>query len=426
MKQLRSYGWLIWMFAAVSSAAAPGIDSKRLAVLENTLDQYVQDGRLAGGVLYVSRRGETVLHKAFGWQDREQSIAMNTRSLHRIASQTKAFTSVAIMLLQERGALLISDPVSKYFPEWGNTTVAVADINADAGYRVEPATRPITIRDLLTHTAGVNYGRGASQSAWQQAGILGWYFAGDQESMRDKVRRMAALPQAAHPGSQFVYGYNTDILGALVEHLSGQNLGRFLQQQLFTPLQMNDTYFFVPPEHKTRLSTVYAMTEDGLQRQPTVARAATNPQNFFFGQGHYMQGQVEGPRSYSGGAGAVSTAADYARFLEMLRRGGALDGVRILGRKTVELMTTNHLPNEIEYSRPGSGFGLGFNVLMDVGQAGQLGSAGSYGWGGAYHSTYWVDPHEGLVVSYVTQLIPATGLDDHAKIRSLLYQALVD
>lgn len=426
MKQVRFYGWLIWMLAAVSAVAAPGVDSRRLAVLENSLDQYVEDGRLAGGVLYVSRHGETVLHKAFGWQDRESSIPMNTRSLHRIASQTKAFTSVAIMLLQERGALLISDPLSKYFPEWGDVKVAVADSDADLGYRLEAANRPITIRDLLTHSAGINYGWGVAQAAWQEAYILGWYFAGDRESMRDKVRRMATLPQAAHPGSEFVYGYNTDILGALVEHLSGQTLEAFLQQQLFAPLRMRDTYFFVPPEQQTRLSTVYAMTKDGLQRQPTADSAAANPQNFYFGQGHYLQGQIGGPRSYSGGAGAVSTAADYARFLEMLRRGGELDGVRILGRKTVELMTANHLPRDIAYSRPGSGFGLGFNVLLDVGQAGQLGSAGSYGWGGAYHSTYWVDPREGLVVSYVTQLIPATGLDDHAKIRSLLYQALID
>ena len=426
MKQVQFYGWLIWMLAAVSAVAAPGVDSRRLAVLENSLDQYVEDGRLAGGVLYVSRHGETVLHKAFGWQDREGSIPMNTRSLHRIASQTKAFTSVAIMLLQERGALLISDPLSKYFPEWRDVKVAVADSDADLGYRLEAATRPITIRDLLTHIAGINYGRGVAQAAWQEADIFGWYFAGDRESMRDKVRRMATLPQAAHPGSEFVYGYNTDILGALVEHLSGQTLGAFLRQQLFAPLRMRDTYFFVPPEQQARLSTVYAMTKDGLQRQPMADIATANPGNFYFGQGHYLQGQIGGPRSYSGGAGAVSTAADYARFLEMLRRGGELDGVRILGRKTVELMTANHLSRDIAYSRPGSGFGLGFNVLLDVGQAGQLGSAGSYGWGGAYHSTYWVDPREGLVVSYVTQLIPATGLDDHAKIRSLLYQALVD
>ena len=426
MKQLQIFGFCFGVLAAVNALAASGVDAQRLAVLDATLDQYVQNGQLAGGVLYVSRHGEQVMHKAFGWQDREQSIAMNTRSLHRIASQTKAFTSVAIMLLQERGALLISDPLSKYFPEWAKTSVAIADSDANAGYRVEAAQRPITIRDLLTHTAGVNYGWGTALSAWQQAGIVGWYFAGDQESMRDKVRRMAALPHAAQPGEQFVYGYNTDILGALVEHLSGQNLEDFLRQQLFGPLQMRDTYFFVPPEQRARLSAVYAMTDSGLQRQPTVQLAAANPENFFYGQGHYLQGQVAGARSHSGGAGAVSTAADYARFLEMLRRGGELDGVRILGRKSVELMTTNHLSAEVEYARPGSGFGLGFNVLMDVGQAGQLGSVGSYGWGGAYHSTYWVDPQEGLVVSYVTQLIPATGLDDQTKIRALIYQALVD
>ena len=306
MKQLQLYGWLIWMLAGANALAAPGVDSARLAVLENSLDQYVQDGRLAGGVLYVSRHGETVLHKAFGWQDRERSIPMNTRSLHRIASQTKAFTSVAIMLLQERGALLISDPLSKYFPEWRDVKVAVADSDADLGYRLEAATRPINIRDLLTHSAGINYGWGVAQAAWQEADILGWYFAGDRESMRDKVRRMATLPQAAHPGSEFVYGYNTDILGALVEHLSGQTLGAFLRQQLFAPLRMRDTYFFVPPEQQARLSTVYAMTKDGLKRQPTADIATANPGNFYFGQGHYLQGQIGGPRSYSGGAGAVS------------------------------------------------------------------------------------------------------------------------
>ena len=404
--------------------ADTGVDRQRLATLEDALQGYVQNDQLAGGVLFVSRHGETVLHKAFGWQDKEQGVPMQTNSLHRIASQTKAFTSVAIMLLQEQGALLLSDPLSKYFPEWAQTTVAVADDEEPLGYRIEPAQRPITVRDLLTHTAGINYGWGTALTAWQEAGIVGWYFAGDQESMRDKVRRMAALPQAAQPGSAFVYGYNTDILGALVEHLSGQSLGEFLQQHIFAPLQMRDTYFFVPVSEQSRLSVVYASGDQGLQRQPDASAASS--ENYYFGQGHYLQGQVSGPRSYSGGAGAVSTAADYGRFLEMLRRGGQLDGVRILGRKSVELMSVNHLPTNIDYSRPGSGFGLGFNVVTDLGQSGQIGSVGSYGWGGAYHSTYWIDPEEGLVVSYVTQLIPAKEIDDHGKIRALIYQALVD
>ena len=415
---------VVGLFYASAVAADNGVDPSRLAILERTLDNYVQNDQLAGGVLFVSRHGKTIMHRAFGWQDKEQAIPMNTRSLHRIASQTKAFTSVAIMMLQEQGALLISDPLSKYFPEWADTTVAIADDSQPSGYRIVPADRPITIRDLLTHTAGINYGWGTAQAAWQQAGIVGWYFAGDEESMRSKVRRMAALPQAAQPGSAFVYGYNTDILGALVEHLSGQNLGEFLRQHLFVPLQMRDTYFFVPASEQSRLSVVYASTAAGLQRQPSAADADAD--NFYFGQGHYLQGQVSGSRSYSGGAGAVATAADYARLLEMLRRGGELDGVRILGRKSVELMSVNHLAPSIVDNRPGSGFGLGFNVVTDLGQTGQLGSVGSYGWGGAYHSTYWIDPEEALVVSYVTQLIPAQGIDDHAKLRTLLYQALVD
>ena len=169
---------------------------------------------------------------------------MQTNSLHRIASQTKAFTSVAIMLLQEQGALLLSDPLSKYFPEWAQTTVAVADDEEPLGYRIEPAQRPITVRDLLTHTAGINYGWGTALAAWQEAGIVGWYFAGDQESMRDKVRRMAALPQAAQPGSAFVYGY-TDILGALVDILQAK-VRRIFTATHFAPLQMRDTYFFIP------------------------------------------------------------------------------------------------------------------------------------------------------------------------------------
>ena len=405
-------------------AADSGVDTKRLTTLTQVLDSYVQSEQLAGGVLYVSRHGEPVLHKAFGWQDKERAIPMGKRSLHRIASQTKAFTSVAIMLLQEQGELLISDPLSKYFPEWAQTTVAVADESQPKGYRVEAANRPITIRDLLTHTAGINYGWGAALGAWQEAGIVGWYFAGDEELMRDKVRRIAALPQAAQPGRAFVYGYNTDILGALVEHISGQNLGEFLHQHLFAPLQMRDTYCFVPASEQSRLSVVYASGASGVERQPNAAEAGA--ENFYFGQGHYLEDQVAGPRSHSGGAGAVSTAADYGRFLEMLRRGGELGGVRILGRKSVELMTVNHLSSSVDYPRPGSGFGLGFNVTTDLGQTGQLGSVGSYGWGGAYHSTYWIDPKEGLVVSYVTQLIPAQAINDHAKIRALVYQALTD
>lgn len=425
---------LLWIFFCGISVASEGADWSRLDVLENSLERYVEEGRLAGGVLYIGHNGKTVFHKAFGWQDIERSIPMATTSLHRIASQTKALTSVAVMILQERGHLLINDPLGKYFPEWLLTTVAVADDNEKLGYRTETAKRPITIRDLLNHTAGINYGSlGASQGGdtgvvglawreWQQAGFDGWYLAGGAGDLRAKVRLMALLPQAAHPGEAFVYGYSTDILGALIEHITGETLEAFLTDNVFQPLEMHDTYFFVPKAQAERLTTVYGSGLDGLIRLPE-AQEDIDSQEFYRGQGHYLEEHLDNQRTYAGGHGAVSTAEDYGKFLEMLLLKGRRNNQRIIGRKSVELMTVNHLTPDVEF-RLGSGFGLGFNIIDDLGQRGQLGSEGSYGWGGAYHSIYWVDPQENLVVSYMTQLIPALNVDDHAKVRALIYQAL--
>lgn len=412
-------------WAQFAAAAEHGMDVERLDVLTAALDDYVADGRLPGGVLHISRRGEVVLEHAFGYQDLENNIRMRPDSMHRIASQTKAFTSVAVMMLQEDGKLLIGDPVGKYLPEFMETTVAVPDADAESGYRIQPADRPITIRDLLTHTAGIGYGFAGASEAWAEAGIVGWYFAGDEESLRDKVARMASLPQEAQPGARYVYGFSTDVLGALVEVVSGMSLGDFLKMRLFEPLDMQDTYFFVPLDEAFRFATVYGESDGGLVRLP---KAGEGDGNFFHGQGHYLVGPKQ---SHSGGAGAVSTARDYARFLEMLRAGGTLDGVRILGRKSVEKMLVNHLPADVgvcfgdTFCYPG-GFGLGFLITEDLGASASPRSVGSYGWGGAYHSVYWVDPAEEMTVVYLTQLIPASNVDDHDKIAALIYQAIAD
>jgi CubicO group peptidase (beta-lactamase class C family) len=226
---------------------------------------------------------------------------------------------------------------------------------------------------------------------------------------------MAALPFDAQPGEKYVYGYSTDILGVVVEKASGMSLDEYLRTQLFDPLKMSDTHFYLPASKKDRFATVYSAGAEGkLERAPTTGT--------MYSQGQY----VDGPRkSFSGGAGIVSTAGDYLRFLQMMLSGGELDGARILGRKTVDLMTVNHHGPGIEL-RSGEGFGLGFSVVKDVGQRGTPGSVGEYGWGGAYHSTYWVDPQEQLVVVYFTQIIPAGSVDDHAKLRALVYQAIVD
>ena len=393
------------------TAEAVGVSSGRLGRLDTAMQEYIGDERLAGTVVLVARRSQVIYFKAFGQRDMESEAAMQIDSIFRIASQTKALVSAGIMALQEQGQLLITDPLERYLPEFKETTVAIR--NDDGGYDIVPSSRPIVLRDLLTHTAGISYGQGLAKDRWAEAGIQGWYFADRSEPVGETVARMAELPFDAQPGDRWVYGYNTDILGAVAEQVSGQPLDVFLRDTILDPLGMEDTHFYLPETKVDRLATVYSTAKDGLERAPDPGHMV--------GQGQY----VNGPRaSFSGGAGLVSTASDYARFLQMMLNGGTLDGRRVLGRKTVELMTVDHL-HGVEF-RPGQGFGLGFYVIEDVGARGVPGTVGEFGWGGAYHSTYWVDPAEELVVVYMTQLIPASAIDDHLKLRTLVYQALSD
>jgi CubicO group peptidase (beta-lactamase class C family) len=407
--------WAPAAYAQTLQRARPeavGLSSERLRRLGEALNGYVKEGKLPGGVVLVARRGKVAYAEAFGQRDRESGAPMREDSVFRIASQTKALVSVGVMMLQEEGRLLLNDPVGKYIPEFKETTVAVP--KQGGGYEVVKAKRQVTIRDLLTHTAGVGYGGGVARDRWEAAKITGWYFADRDEPVGATVARMAALPFDAQPGERYVYGYSTDILGVVIERASGQTLEEFLRTRIFEPLGMKDTHFYLPESKADRFAVVYSAKESGrLERAPEPGGMV--------GQGAYLKG----PRkSFSGGAGLLSTAGDYARFLSMLLNGGELDGQRLLSRKSVELMTVDHL-NGVAF-REGQGFGLGFSVVKDLGARGQPGSVGEYGWGGAYHSTYWVDPKEQLVVVYFTQLIPARGLDDHDKLRALVYQAIVD
>ena len=413
--------WLVMLVLAtpvtaqVFPKASPeqvGFSPERLKRLTDVFQAYVADGKLAGSVVLVARRGKIAYLHAFGQRDREVNAPMPEDAIFRIASQTKALVSVGVMILQEQGKLLIGDPVGKYLPEFQKTTVAIP--KKDGGYDVVDAKQPITIRHLLTHTAGIGYGEGVARDRWQSAKIQGWYFADRDEPVGATVTRMAALPFDAQPGERFVYGYSTDILGALIERVSGETLAAFLATHLFGPLGMKDTQFYLPDSKVDRLAVVYSATEGGkLERAPDPGTGV--------GQGAY----VKGPRkSFSGGAGILSTATDYARFLQMMLNGGELDGKRILSRKTIELMTVDHLVNK--QVEDGVGFGLGFSVLKDLGARGVPGSVGEFGWGGAYHSSYWVDPKKELVVVYFTQLLPARDVDDHGKLRILIYQAIMD
>lgn len=388
-----------------------GLSAERLQRLSDVFKAYADEKKMSGSVILIVRHGKVAYFNAFGKRDIESNAPMKTDAIFRIASQTKALVTTGIMILQEEGKLLISDPVGKYIPEFKETTVAAP--KEGGGYEVVKAKRPITIRDLLTHTAGIGYGHGPAADKWKEAGIQDWYFANRDEPIAATVSRIAKLPMDAQPGEKFVYGYNTDILGVVIEKVSGKPLDEFITTRILTPLGLKDTYFYLPKNKADRLAPVYsAYADKPLERAPDPGMGV--------GQGAY----VEGPRkSFSGGAGLLSTAIDYARFLQMTLNGGELNGVRILSPKTVQLMTVNHIAG-INYNA-GEGFGLGFSICLDLGARGTPGSVGEYGWGGAYGSTYWVDPKEDMVVVYFKQLIPTNRLDDLAKLRTLVYQSLV-
>ncbi|MEQ1611098.1 MAG: serine hydrolase domain-containing protein [Hyphomonadaceae bacterium] len=398
-----------------SEAPRQTLSQARLETLDKVMKQYVADGKLAGAVLMIHQGGRDVFSNAYGWRDREAGAAMQEDTIFRIASQTKALTSVAIMMMMEEGKLVLDDPLGKFLPEWSKTTVAIT--NDKGGYDVVPAKRPITIRDLLSHTAGISYGTGPAEKAWKDAGVLGWYFADKQAPVADVVAKMAKLPMAAQPGEKWVYGYNTDILGVVVEKLSGKPLDVFFKERLIEPLGMVDTAFCLPPEKTNRLAVVYSAKDGKAERAPSPG--AWQQPGGHIGQGHYAGGPC---KAYAGGAGLLSTVSDYSRFLQMMLQGGTYEGKRYISRKSVELMSHDTLVSA-SY-QPGLGWGLGFRVVTDVGKFAQPGSVGDYGWGGAYHSTYWVDPKEDLTVVYLTQLIPAGGLEDQQKIRALIYSAL--
>jgi CubicO group peptidase (beta-lactamase class C family) len=395
------------------SPESVGLSSERLARLTHAMRQEVEAGRVAGVSVLIVRGGKVAYFEPVGRADMERNVPMAKDTMFRIASMSKAVATVAAMILVEEGRLQLSDPVSRFIPAFARTTVAVPPPpGAEKGtYAVVPARREITIRDLMTHTAGLSYGTGSpAEAAYRAAGTIGWYLADQTAPIGSVVERIAALPFDAQPGERWVYGFGTDVLGAVVEKASGLTLDELVRTRITEPLQLPDTHFFVPQEKRDRVAAVYRFGADGrVQRAPDPGT----------GQGDY----VEGPRTcFSGGAGLVSTMADYARFLQMLLNGGELDGVRLLGPKTIELMTSNHVGSLHNEGR--TGFGLGFEVIEHGGRSGRPASVGSYGWGSAYGGRYWVDPREQLVTIFQIQQFGG-GLELRAKHEMFTYQAIV-
>ena len=408
---------LLTLVAATTLAAQPGalrVSPPRVSQIDAAMRRYVAEGQIAGAVTLVLQNGRVVQQGAYGWADKMAGRAMTTDAIFRIASQTKAITSVAVMMLVEEGRLGLRDPVSRYLPTFANSKVALA---ADSGRTIVAAKRAITIRDLLTHTAGISYGTDRSVAALYEAQGLGpaagygWYTADKDEPICTTMDRLGTLPFVAQPGEAFVYGYNTDILGCIVERVAGMPLDQFFQTRIFAPLGMRDTYFYLPAEKAGRLVAVHLVGSDG-----KLTKAADGAR----GQGHY----VVGPRkSFAGGAGLVSTARDYATFLQMLLNGGQLNGARLLSTATVAAMTTNHVGTL--FSTEGMGFGFGFQTLDRPGAGDSPASVGNFSWGGAYQTDYAVDPANRLVVVLMTQHLPGVPLDVRGRFTNLVYQTLV-
>jgi CubicO group peptidase (beta-lactamase class C family) len=375
------------------------------------LKAQIANDRFPGAVMLVARKGKVVYFETVGQRDPGTGTPMTKDAIFRLYSMTKPFTSVAAMILVEEGKLLLADPVSKYFPELANPQVALMETtDGKTTYRLVPAERPITIQDLLRHTSGFVYSNNTLneqvKAAYGAAGV-GW----QDVTPAEQIQRLAQVPLAHHPGTMWEYSLSTDVLGRVVEKVSGMTLSAFLTERVFGPLKMADTAFLVPKEKVGRLAQPFAI--DKATGKPITLLDVTVAQ-----------------KNDAGGAGTAGTTGDYARFVQMLANGGQLDGARLLGRATVSYMTSDHLGTikpAIALLQPGYGFGLGFAVRKETGVNSAPGSAGEYNWGGAAGTGFWIDPKEALICVIMTQTVPGPAQRyDRALVRQLVYQAIVE
>lgn len=398
-----------------ASPKSVGLSQDRLDRITALMQKHVDEGLLAGAVAMVARDGKAAYFQCVGMQDREKLIAMDPGTIFRIASMSKAITSVAAMMLYEEGKIRLSDPVSKFIPEFADVKVlAPNDPSAQNG--VVSAKRPITIRHLLTHTSGLTYQwDDRVGKLYAEAGITHGLIQ-DEDLLADDMKKLARIPLVHQPGEAFTYSLSTDVLGRVVEVASGMPFDEFLQKRIFTPLKMNDTGFRLPQNKVSRLAAVYAPDPNGgLMRLP----------DGILGEGA-MKATVTypyaGTHNYrSGGGGLCSTVPDYARFIQMMLNNGQLDGVRLLSRKTVEMMTVD----QVGELNPGTGFGLGFGVTRNL-REGEETSVGAYRWGGYWYTTFFVDPAEKMIGVCMAQISPSGKATLNDQFEALAHQAIVD
>lgn len=390
----------------VTKPESVGLSAKRLERLSSVLKADVEKGRIPGAVMLIERRGKVAYFESFGMRDKAKAAPMTKDAIFRIYSMTKPITSVAVMMLAEEGRFRLNDPVARHLPQLQGLKVGVEKLGPEGGaLEMVPANRSMTVQDLLRHTSGLTYGvfgRSAVKTLYNQAGV------GRPDDTADLVEKLSKLPLAYQPGTTWEYSHSTDVLGRLVEVASGMPLDQFFQERIYTPLGMKDSGFFVPAEKLDRLAEPGPHPETGA---PERVMDVTKP-----------------PKYISGGGGSVSTTTDYLRFCRMMLNGGELDGVRLLGRKTVELMTADHLgpiAGPAFIPGPGFGFGLGFAVRKDTGGPAMPGSAGDYYWGGLAGTYFWIDPKEKLIAIFMIQA-PSQQPYYPSIIRMLVEQAIVE
>jgi CubicO group peptidase (beta-lactamase class C family) len=398
-----------------------GLSTPRLDRIRSHCQRYIDAGKLAGTVTLVARQGQIAYCEPQGYLEIEQTRPMQRDTIFRIYSMSKPITSVALMMLYEQGLFQLDDPVSAFIPSWKTMGVYVSGNHP--AFVTTPPARPMTIRDLLSHTSGLTYGslEGTPiEAAYRKLGVADRTKPGN--TLQNMVDTLAALPLEFSPGTRWNYSVSTDVLGYLVEVISGQRFDVYLHDHIFAPLGMTDTGFTVADTQLARFACNYSLQPDGS------LQLIDAPE----------QSQYRTCSLFSGGGGLVATTIDYFRFASMLRNRGELDGVRLLGRKTVELMTQNHLPGGqdltqlalagrfTETAYAGVGFGLGFSVMQSPARAQILGTPGEYAWGGAASTAFWIDPGEDLIVVLMTQLMPSSSYPIRRQLRTLTYAAIDD
>jgi CubicO group peptidase (beta-lactamase class C family) len=386
-----------------------GFSSERLLRLDAYLHDITSNGTAPNALAFVAHHGEIVYYKTFGYRNIEKNIPLQKDDIFRIASQTKAITTAALMILYEEGKFLMDDPLYKYIPAFKNPQVLV-DFDAETKkYTTRPAKSHITVRQLLSHTSGISYQH--PLEVLPEFNIP-YYNSMDSITIADVVAQLARRPLVCDPGTQFVYGMSTDVAGYLIEILSGMNLADFIRQRITEPLGMNDSYFYLPASKQDRLVELYTL-------EKTTDTLAVHPNESF------RKYPLAGAKTlYLGGAGMVGTAMDYAKFIQMILNGGSFNGKRILSRKTVELMTANQI-GDLEVWDRKDRFGLGFQIITPSSRYGDLASPGALTWGGMYCSEYTIDPREDLILLVFTNVHPYAYYGDFVhRFRTLVYQAL--